>query len=145
MVSRAQLQATTSIVLVVAILASGWFEQYAKGSDGRFTVDGFTVWIASPFALLLIPAVLAHSVRAQLVVLVVAAILAVGGLLLYWDSMFVHIDAQGALVFLFIPLYQLVAVTITLGGVIYARVRAHLAANSTIKRDARKSGVRPSL
>jgi hypothetical protein len=139
------LQTTTSIALLVAILASGWFEQYAKGSSAKIALDGFAVWVASPFVLMLIPVALAHSVRAQFAILVVSAILAAGGVLLYWDAIFVHIDAQGAFVFLFIPLYQLVVVALTLGAVIYARVRAHLAANRTIERDACKGGARPSL
>lgn len=132
-------------MLVVAIFASDGFEQYAKGPDAKMTLDGFSVWIAAPFALMLIAVVLSHSVRTQVVVLALSGMWAVAGVLLYWDAMFLHVDAQGGLVFLFIPLYQLVAVAITLGGVTFARARVHFAANSTIESDARGNSARSSL
>ena len=56
--------------------------------------------------------------------------------------MFLHVDALGGLAFFFIPLYQLFAVVITLGGVIFVRVQAHLVANSTIEWDARGNSAR---
>jgi hypothetical protein len=109
---------------MVAIFAGGWFEHYAKGPRAAFAPDGFTAWIAAPFALLLIAAALAHSLRAQAAVLAVSAAAAIAGIYCYWDAMFLHVDAQGALVFVFTPLYQLAAGTLTLAGVIYARARA---------------------
>ncbi|MGE0373477.1 MAG: hypothetical protein AB7Q01_16580, partial [Gammaproteobacteria bacterium] len=42
--------------------------------------------------------------------LALALMLGVGGLCLYVDAVFIHLDAQGALVFLFIPLYQWVGI-----------------------------------
>jgi hypothetical protein len=124
MATTRRLQLVTSTVLVAAILLSGWFEQYAKGSKASYSFDGFSVWVAAPFVLMLIAVVLAHSTKAQTGVLVTSLLLALAGLLLYWDAMFVHTDAQGGLVFLFIPLYQYIAVVITIGVVIYARMRA---------------------
>lgn len=129
MTTRPQIQTITSIVLLAAMIAGGWFEHYAKGPNAAYALDWFAVWIATPFVLMLVAVALAHSVRAQVVVLFVSGILTAAGIFFYRDAMFVHVDAQGALVFLFIPLYQLVIVVITLAGVGFARVRARRAAD----------------
>jgi len=53
--------------------------------------------------------------------------------------LFIHVDAQGSLVFVFLPLYQLVAVAAVLLAVIVVRIRARLAANNGLESDALKT------
>ena len=81
MSTQAKLQAINSVVLVVASFASDEFEQYVKDSDAKMTLDGFSVWMAAPFALMLIAVVLSHSVRTQ-VVLALSGMWVVAGVLL---------------------------------------------------------------
>ena len=111
-------------MLIAGTIGAGWFEQYAAHPANRFSWDSFAVWVAAPYFLMLVPAVLANTARSQLVVLTLSGLLVLVGLFSYWDAMFWHPDAQGALVFLFMPLYQYIAVAVIVCGVLYARVRA---------------------
>jgi hypothetical protein len=124
--AEANLKVTSYIVLAVAVAANAWFEQYARGSSARITLDGMSAWVAAPFLLLLVAVFLAASARTVKVVLASSAMLALFGISFYWDAMFLHVDAQVGLIFLFVPFYQLVAVAIILIGVIFVRVRMHL-------------------
>ena len=140
-----RIRIANGFVVACGVIGGGWFERYAGGASGEFSFDTFAVWVAAPSFVMLIPVVLANTVKAQVVVLVLSSLFVVGGLLLYWDAMFLHVDAQGALVFIFIPLYQFVAVVAVLCGVIFFRARAHMATNSTFERNARESDARPSM
>jgi len=140
-----RIRIANGLVVACGVIGGGWFERYAAGTNGPFSFDAFAVWVAAPSFVMLIPVVLANTVKAQVVVLVLSSLLVVGGLLLYWDAMFLHVDAQGALVFLFIPLYQFVAVVVVLCGVIFVRARAHVATNTTFEGNARKNAARPSM
>lgn len=124
--------------LVFAIIVDVWFEQYARGSVG-VRIDGYSVWIAAPFILMVVAIAIANSLRSLKVVFVLSVLLALSSLFIYWHALFIHVDAQGSLVFVFLPLYQLVAVAAVLLAVIVVRIRARLAANNGLESDALKT------
>lgn len=140
----AGLRTANVLVLLLGAFACGWFEKVAARAENLLSLDAFSVWVASPYFLLLIPVVLAHSKKGQVALLVVSLLMVAGALFIYYDTMFVHLDAQGGLVFLFLPLWQLLAVLGVIVTVVVARARARTAANPTIERDARNSSARPS-
>ncbi len=77
----------------------------------------FLIWAVSPYFL---AALLTKCVKAQSSTLIISGlsvILATSGIFLLIDAMYIHSDAQGALAFIVIPLYQwivLIIVTLTL-------------------------------
>jgi hypothetical protein len=135
--SVGRIRTASVIVLAGGILGGGWFERYAADPTNVFSWDGFTVWVAASYFLMPVPVVLANTVRSQIVIAALSGVLVLGGLFLYWNAMFLHPDAQGALVFFFIPFYQCIAVVAIVCGVIYARIRARMAINHTFERDAK--------
>ncbi len=74
---------------------------------------GFLVWAISPylFAAFMTKRITQHA--ATLVVTGVSSILAVGGIFLLIDAMYIHLDAQSALVFVVIPMYQWIILLVT--------------------------------
>ena len=72
---------------------------------------GFVAWSCLPYLIFAVVLTVAHIAAArqsvQLFLAWVTVVVALLGPLLYLDSMFVHPDAQGALVFLVVPVYQL--------------------------------------
>lgn len=145
MTSIGRARTASVAVLIGGIIGGGWLERYAANPANVLSWDGLATWVAAPYFLMLIPVVLANTVPSQVTVLALSGVLVFGGLFLYWDVMFWHPDAQGALAFLVIPLYQYVAVAVIVCGVIFARVRARMATNRTFERHARESGARPSM
>jgi hypothetical protein len=145
MIPVAGMSTASAAILVGGIVGSGWLYLYTPAPINILPWYGLTIWVAAPYVLMLIPVVLANTLRSQFTILVLSAILVFGGLLLYLDAIFWHPYEHGELVFLILPLYQYVAVVAIVCGVFYARVRARMAANRTFKRDARESGARPSM
>ena len=74
---------------------------------------GLLVWAISPylFAAFLTKQSTHHT--AILMVTGVSSILAIGGIFLLIDAMYIHLDAQSALVFVVIPMYQWIILLIT--------------------------------
>ena len=86
---------------------------YAGGSL-RSLLDGFTIWALVPYAAFAAAAAIART-RGSLLAAFLSCLAAVGfGLFIYWDALFVHISSTSALVFIFIPLYQLLAAAIVI-------------------------------
>jgi|ERR1051326_3789642 hypothetical protein len=76
--------------------------------------SGFTAWTLAPFAIFALACSVARN-RGVVIVTLVAVILAlVLGAFIYIDALFVHIHSTGALVFIFVPLYQLIVAVIVL-------------------------------
>jgi hypothetical protein len=74
---------------------------------------GFLIWGVLPYCVLLWgAAVLTHSRVSAIVVLITTVIELIAGAVFYCDAFFIHPDAQSALVFIFIPFYQLLASTV---------------------------------
>ncbi len=74
---------------------------------------GLLVWAISPylFAVFMIKRITHHA--AILIATGVSFILAIGGVFLLIDAMYIHLDAQSALVFVVIPMYQWIILLIT--------------------------------
>ena len=82
----------------------------------------FALWAIAPYAVFIITARVARSRAAVTIALVGCALASAFSAFIYIDAFFVHIHSTNALVFLFIPLYQLVFATV-LFAVIYATRR----------------------
>jgi len=81
-------------------------------------VVGLMAWCISPYAVLAFAAGAMRASRRALVTLLVTTVLVAGAAAVaYVDTFFIHLDAQGALILLFMPVWQWVAVVI---GIIVA-------------------------
>ncbi len=101
------------VVLLLSIILTFYFLAYASGGAGVL-LSGFTLWGVSPFLVLLLISHRAISHR-SVITTTLLSILCFLGTYLYFDSLFVHLDAQGALVFLFLPIYQLLSLLVGFG------------------------------
>jgi hypothetical protein len=88
---------------------------------------GWASWLACPFLALGLWYLVVRrwAPRTRLLGFVVALV-ALGGCLLLFDAMVLHVDAQGALVFLFLPAYQLAVITMALVLDVLLRLRARV-------------------
>ena len=67
---------------------------------------GFLVWAISPYLFAVFMTKQSTQYAATLVVTGISSVLAIGGVFLLIDAMYIHLDAQSALVFVVIPMYQ---------------------------------------
>ena len=74
---------------------------------------GFLVWAISPYLFAIIMTKRITQNTAILIITGVSSILAMGGIFLLIDAMYIHLDAQSALVFVVIPMYQWIILLIT--------------------------------
>ena len=80
----------------------------------RSLLSGFTVWALIPYAAFAIATRIACT-RGSIIAASVASFVGVlFGMFIYVDALFVHISSTNALVFVFIPLYQLLAALVVL-------------------------------
>jgi hypothetical protein len=91
--------------------AQPWGDNYAyKGFSDYLTLFGYMLWAISPYFML---AIIFHGFRhhpsASLVALVGTVLIVLASAALLIDAIFVHIDAQGGLIFLFLPIPQWLA------------------------------------
>ena len=95
-------------------LARPWEDNFAPGTaSGYRGLLGFLFWAIAPYLPLLVWARKSHAVRAvNLLRLIGAAIICVGGVGIYLDAGLRHPAPLSALVFLAVPLYQWVAVVL---------------------------------
>jgi hypothetical protein len=95
-------------VLLVGILASTAFMLYAGSPSKSLSTTEILMilWVWTPFLLAYALTVLNRHHPAIQKLYMAVSILNLGFCVYaFYDSMFVHPDAQGALVFLFVPLY----------------------------------------
>ena len=74
---------------------------------------GFLIWAISPYLFAVFMTKQSTQYAATLVVTGVSSVLAIGGVFLLIDAMYIHLDAQSALVFVVIPMYQWIILLIT--------------------------------
>ncbi len=74
---------------------------------------GFLVWAISPYLFAVFITRRSTQYAVTLVITGVSFILAIGGISLLIDAMHIHLDAQSALVFVVIPMYQWIILLIT--------------------------------
>ncbi len=67
---------------------------------------GFMFWTLSPYIGLMLLLKAARQQTAVIKISILAALIAGFGLWVYIDAMFIHLDAQSALVFAIVPLWQ---------------------------------------
>ncbi len=109
----------------VAVLAIGSFVTVAAlvhgGGSLASLFSGFTVWALVPYGVLLASRSLARTRGRALATLIVSSLATAFAVLVYLDAMFVHTSSTSALVFIFIPLYQLIAAVILLAVLFFTR------------------------
>ena len=108
------LVAILSTISLLIYSAHPWGGNYAyKTASDYLLLLVFIFWAFSPYMYLLIRSFRARWVNKQLITwFVVSMIVCAGGVSIFVDTVFIHIDAQGALVFLFLPIYQWVILVI---------------------------------
>ena len=105
----------TIITVALGALCSTWLMAFI-GGGWMHGVLGYVAWALMPYAILAAILLCARLFRIDRTVWLFSAwasiVIALGGPLLYYDAMFVHVDAQGALVVLMIPVIQTALSTI---------------------------------
>lgn len=80
---------------------------------------GFYVWVLLPFIILILLTSYIHrkgfSPASRVALLLTTILVAVSSLLIYWASIFNSQSSTSALVFIFIPIYSLVAMGVVYG------------------------------
>lgn len=80
---------------------------------------GFYVWVALPFAVLIVLTLYIHrkglSPASRAAILISSVLVVVSSVLIYWASIFNSESSTSALVFIFIPIYALVAIAVVHG------------------------------
>ena len=111
---------------VVAIGAVGTLGVMAyAGQSFESLVSGFTLWALAPFATFAAACALARRRGVIVVALIAGVVATLFAAFTYIDAFFIHIHSTSALVFIFVPLYQLVAAVILL-LVAFVTRRAHV-------------------
>ena len=67
---------------------------------------GLLIWAISPYLFAIFLTKQSNHHASILIATGVSLILAIGGIFLLIDAMYIHLDAQSALVFIIIPMYQ---------------------------------------
>ena len=83
--------------------------------DLRFLWSRFTIWALLPYGLLFLVGYCARSRGVLLTATVVAVFCGLGSLYYFYTIFFARPDAQGALVFLSLPFFQLALVLLAVG------------------------------
>lgn len=88
--------------------AQPWGDNYAYQSVRDYLgLSVFVIWAISPYLFVYFSSYFQKSSRKPLLFrLIAGALLLVVALYIYINATFIHLDAQGGLVFLFLPLYQ---------------------------------------
>jgi len=94
---------------LLGVVSTVAFERIAA-TDWRFlhSKAGILIclWSVLPYVLMACATALLKTPRAQSWWLAVSAVMVVLAIMAYYHTLFVHPDAQGALIFLFLPLVQ---------------------------------------
>lgn len=99
------------IAVVFGAICSSWLMGFVAGWKPPGAL-GYVAWALMPYAVLAAILLCVYMFRVNRSVQRLSAwagiVIALGGPLFYFDAMFVHIDAQGALVVLMVPVIQTV-------------------------------------
>lgn len=102
------LKTLSFIGLALGALATSILLAYAGGNLISLW-SGFTLWALSPYIILFL-IIYFSKTRLVLSTMTAVSLICCLSTSLYIDSIFIHPDAQGALVFLFLPFYQLIVI-----------------------------------
>ncbi len=109
---------STFVVLVVAVIIT--ISIIVRAADWATlllipVLLGFSAWAMVPYLVLFFSARLPTSSKVSWVVFCATLVIVCMGVFIYIDAFFVHLDPQSGLVFIFVPLYQLI-----LAGIMFA-------------------------
>lgn len=97
------------LLLSVGFIVTLGFVMYAS-SDSFLNI--FTLWTLIPYLFLLAVSYSSKS-KKTLTTVFVLSIAGILSIYYYFDVLFINFGAQGGLIFLFLPLYQLLAITVS--------------------------------
>lgn len=101
--------AAASALATLALMA--WAMTFSW--SGLAFIAGLMAWCVSPYAVLAFAAGTLRGSRRALVALLVTTVLVAGlAAAAYVDAFFIHLDAQGALILVFMPVWQWVGAVI---------------------------------
>jgi len=108
--------AVSTLALMVGA-ARPWGDNYAyQGLWGYASLLLLAIWVALPYLLLCIIAKSAVPFQTkEIIVLIGALIIFVGGMAVFVDAIWLHPDPQSGLAFLAVPLYQMIVVGLLKG------------------------------
>jgi len=110
----------TNIILVFSVLFTVLIMLHAgdpSSADWWKGIPGFFGWACLPYGILLFFNNIYRGVfKKDLVLLITTAVVTGFAVLILIDSLFIHIDAQSGMIFLFLPVYQVLAAFV--GGLI---------------------------
>lgn len=121
---NAGLVLATRIVAVASALATLALMVWAMtfSWSGLGFVLGLMAWCVSPYVPLALAAGRMHASRAGAIALLVTTLVVAGAAgVAYVDTFFIHLDAQGALILIFMPVWQWVG---ALAGLVAASLLA---------------------
>lgn len=107
------------IIIIGAVITTGIMisttSAVSSFSDFLITL-GFYVWVILPFIILAILTLYIHrkglSSASRIAILVSSILVVVSSALIYWAAIFNSESSTSALVFIFIPIYALVAIAV---------------------------------
>ena len=114
--SKTATQATLGCGALVTIAALAH-----AGGGASSLLSGFTIWPLLPYAVLLASSAFASTSGRALAAFIVSLLAAGFALLVYGDALFGHTSSMSGLVFVFIPLYQLIVAVILLAVLFFSR------------------------
>ncbi len=104
--------ATQSTLGVGALISLGAL--YYAGQSVRSLLSGFTAWVILPYAVFSVACSLVRTRGVALIIFVVSVMAVLCAGFIYVDALFLHSSSTSALVFIFIPLYQVIAAGVML-------------------------------
>jgi hypothetical protein len=116
--------AALSTIVCAVTMAQPWGDNYAYGDVwGYLVLLGFLAWACAPYLYLYcISRRTAVSRALKVSRIILALIVCVGGVAILIDITFIHLDAQGGLALLFIPIYQWIAIGVVMSvGVLLSK------------------------
>ncbi|MDP8568463.1 hypothetical protein [Methylophilus aquaticus] len=103
------IQKQSVLVALTGAIGTLWFEYVAAAGFGFLTTKSgwwMTAWTVLPYAMLFFGRHVATGAQAQRWMLWISLLVVTTGMYAYYQAFFVFLDAQSALIFLFMPLLQ---------------------------------------
>jgi hypothetical protein len=111
-----------TITIIGALLAFGIMASTTSSIESLSDLPillGFYLWVALPFVVLIVLTLYIHrkglSPASRAAALISSTLVVVSSVLIYWASIFHSESSTSALVFIFIPIYALIAIAIVYG------------------------------
>jgi hypothetical protein len=113
--TKRYLEAGSRFSLLSGIAATIWF-MFQNGDPDSFTwyliAIPFLIWTLLPFtAVFLMMKKASDAFHTRLTIFIVSAIISFGGIWILYDAFVIHLDPQSGLIFLFLPILQLLCIS----------------------------------